>query len=86
MIMVSELHTNFYFLTFINEHFCLYIDLFYLESCTKPQIKVESKDLNEHMYLVVRSLKHNNTKIVIYYLRFNKIHFYRNMTFNKEIF
>jgi len=34
-----------------------------LESCSKPQIKVESKDLNEQMFLVIRSLKHNNTKI-----------------------
>jgi len=36
---------------------------FFLESYSKPQIRVESKDLNEHMYLVVRSLKHNNAKI-----------------------
>lgn len=54
------------FLTFLS---CL--DTFYLESHTKPQVKVESKDLNEHMYLVVRSLKHNNTKIVIQLILFN---------------
>ena len=31
----------------------------------QPNSKVDSKDLNEQMYLVVRSLKHNNNKVVI---------------------
>jgi hypothetical protein len=38
-------------------------ETFYLECCTQPNQKVESKELNEQMFLVVRSLKHNNTKI-----------------------
>jgi hypothetical protein len=41
-----------------------YVDTFFLASCSEPQSKMESKDLNEQMYLVVRSLKHNNVKIV----------------------
>lgn len=42
------------------------IETFYLECCVKPNAKVESKELNEQMFLVVRSLKHNNAKIVTY--------------------
>lgn len=38
-------------------------ETFYLECCVKPNAKVESKELNEQMFLVVRSLKHNNAKI-----------------------
>ncbi len=41
------------------------IDVFYLESFSQlSSNKVESKELNENMYLVVRSLKNNNLKIV----------------------
>lgn len=41
------------------------LDVFYLESyCQLSSSKVESKELNENMYLVVRSLKNNNQKIV----------------------
>ena len=44
------------------------LDVFYLESfCQVSSSKVESKELNENMYLVVRSLKNNNLKIVIDY-------------------
>jgi hypothetical protein len=49
------------------EQYC--IDVFYLESFTKPCARVESKDLNEHMYLVVRSLKHNNNKLVSIFIK-----------------
>jgi len=36
-----------------------------LESfCQLSSSKVESRELNENMYLVVRSLKNNNQKIV----------------------
>jgi hypothetical protein len=38
-------------------------DQFFLECCVQPQSKVESRELNEQMFLVVRSLKHNNAKI-----------------------
>lgn len=39
-------------------------DTFYLESVSTGGITLgEAKDLNEKMYLVVRSLKHNNNKI-----------------------
>ena len=42
-----------------------FLDVFYLESfCQLQSSKVESKELNENMYLVVRSLKNNNQKIV----------------------
>jgi len=39
-------------------------DTFYLESVSTGGITLgEARDLNEKMYLVVRSLKHNNNKI-----------------------
>ena len=45
------------------------IDVFYLESfCQLSSSKVESRELNENMYLVVRSLKNNNQKIVSYHV------------------
>ena len=45
--------------------FARIIDTFYLESVSQGGITLgEAKDLNEKMYLVVRSLKHNNNKIV----------------------
>lgn len=37
------------------------LDVFYLESFSQlNSSRVESKEINENMYLVVRSLKHNN--------------------------
>jgi len=39
-------------------------EVFYLESFSQlNSSRVESREINENMYLVVRSLKHNNQKI-----------------------
>jgi hypothetical protein len=43
----------------------LLIDVFYLESFSQLNTsRVDSREINENMYLVVRSLKNNNQKIV----------------------
>jgi len=42
-----------------------FTEVFYLESFSQlNSSRVESREINENMYLVVRSLKHNNQKIV----------------------
>eukprot|EP00350_Pseudokeronopsis_sp_OXSARD2_P000168 CAMPEP_0170557166 /NCGR_PEP_ID=MMETSP0211-20121228/19245_1 /TAXON_ID=311385 /ORGANISM="Pseudokeronopsis sp., Strain OXSARD2" /LENGTH=87 /DNA_ID=CAMNT_0010867917 /DNA_START=125 /DNA_END=388 /DNA_ORIENTATION=- len=38
-------------------------DSFYLECCTNQLSKQEKRELNEQMFVVVRSLKHHNQKI-----------------------
>jgi len=43
----------------------IFIDVFYLESFSQLNTsRVDSREINENMYLVVRSLKNNNQKIV----------------------
>lgn len=59
--------------------------MFYLESFIDPfqMRKIESKDLNEQAYLVVRSLKYNNQKVVSYFAVFSRD--YRTTISNRAI-
>lgn len=60
------------------------LDVFFLESFSQlNSSRVESKEINENMYLVVRSLKHNNQKIVSPLRCANRRLVFRTMKFSK---
>jgi hypothetical protein len=60
------------------------IEVFYLESFSQlNSSRVESREINENMYLVVRSLKNNNQKIV---RKHNYSNQYRTMRFSRATF